>query len=430
MRATPSISSRVSALLASAVLLASLYGCGSSDSPTTVATPATPSSTPVAAVSDVPVSLTDTIKAQTFSIGVANIAFVFDEATQKDVLDAAKVTQIDSIDLRGSFNGWAKTAGYTLTKSATDKGIWYLSIPPAFVKAPGNSGQPEYKFVVTGTVNGTAAATAWINVSATTPTGYAFAGNHTLVFATDDPNAIAAASTQSGIAKPLAQFDLTKDADKAAISNFRAVPGTTKLFRSYHPFKKSRAALDTEETRLTLVKGFIESTGIKTIITLSGQESADAAQNESISPYVQAIINTNHDLFLNTSYNAVYYSSNSSDFGKLMGSVVSYINDDANATPVLVHCRLGEDRTGVVTAMLAALLGTSWDDIKADYAASNNMLAQEYRDPKLLQYAFEHMLNTSITTADFDLKKAVSTYFIKGSYLTQTQIDALTAKLK
>jgi protein tyrosine/serine phosphatase len=42
----------------------------------------------------------------------------------------------------------------------------------------------------------------------------------------------------------------------------------------------------------------------------------------------------------------------------------------ANDGPYLVHCYAGVDRTGIVCAILAALMGASPEEIAADYARS------------------------------------------------------------
>lgn len=43
---------------------------------------------------------------------------------------------------------------------------------------------------------------------------------------------------------------------------------------------------------------------------------------------------------------------------------------DPASYPVAIHCSGGKDRTGIVVALLLALLGVSDDDIRADYALS------------------------------------------------------------
>lgn len=54
------------------------------------------SSDPVVETSDVPVVLTPDVKVRTYSLEQAdNIVFVFDEASQQDMLDKAHVTAID-----------------------------------------------------------------------------------------------------------------------------------------------------------------------------------------------------------------------------------------------------------------------------------------------------------------------------------------------
>ena len=52
-----------------------------------------------------------------------------------------------------------------------------------------------------------------------------------------------------------------------------------------------------------------------------------------------------------------------------LSRAVGLIADAANA-PVVVHCAVGKDRTGIVCGLTLAALGVSDDDIAADYALS------------------------------------------------------------
>ncbi|MFC8796957.1 tyrosine-protein phosphatase [Promicromonospora sp. NPDC057138] len=49
---------------------------------------------------------------------------------------------------------------------------------------------------------------------------------------------------------------------------------------------------------------------------------------------------------------------------------------DPQRRPMVFHCRAGKDRTGVLAAVLLALLGVGDDDVDADYALSNTAYAR------------------------------------------------------
>ncbi len=410
-------------LLASVLTMS---GCGDSDSTTTPTTP----------TSDVPVTLTEDVRTRGVAPDETTTVFIFDTTQQQDQLDLNKVTQIDAVDVRGSFNGWGKTAGFEMTQSQTDDGIWYLSLPSSQVAIPGNSGQPEFKFVITGTVDGAAAKESWLSMSATTPVDYITGGsdsNHIIVFPTDDFEQVKANRQIANTIKTLAEFDLTKEEDKQKIANFRLVPGTSKLYRSYHPFKKSRSQYDTENDRVAQVQAYMQQYGVKSVITLYKDEtgSLDATKGETISAYHQAIIDGGHNLYLpEADYNTVYFASDSAKFGGWVTQVVEFIISDSNEAPFEIHCRLGTDRTGVFSAVIASLMGASWSDIVANYQSSNNMGIKEFRDYKLLKYSFEKMLKVDLDDSNVNLQQEMTTYMVSNGYLTQAQIDALIAKLK
>lgn len=344
----------------------------------------------------------------------SKVAFVFDQA-------AYKFESVSKVYLEGSFNGWLKGTddSWLLSPSSNPK-IWTLTRDAADIRIPGNSGYPEFKFYV---IVKDPKFPQEPNAISTVP-GFQMATNNLVLFPGDAPEEIAQNVVIANTLKTLDQFDLSDPAQVALISNVRQVPGTPALYRGYHPFKKSRGQYDTEEPRIALVKEALEKNGIKSVITLSGEEKAGGG--ESVSAYQQAIIAAGNQLYVNSSYNTVYYHSAEADFGNSVQTVVRFIN--SHPGPYYIHCRLGTDRTGTFSAVLAALCGTSWKDIAEDYQKTNLMGIKEFRDYHLLQYSFEKMLGKRMSEVG-DLKAELSAYFIAGGYLTRADIDALNVKL-
>jgi hypothetical protein len=68
------------------------------------------------------------------------------------------------------------------------------------------------------------------------------------------------------------------------------------------------------------------------------------------------------------------------DRAPIVAGAVEAIAESVSAgTPALFHCAAGRDRTGVVAAVLLALLGVNERDIVADYLASNRQAAEVSR---------------------------------------------------
>lgn len=346
--------------------------------------------------------------------------------------------EVTTAYVRGSFNNW-KDAEPTKLSYDAESNCWYCTVSYEYVNVPGNSGQPEYKFYINGSYKN---APSWLTE------GYLFMTsdkNMIVVFSTDDFDQIKANSARAGYIRPLADFNLDDPVDQAAISNFRLVPGTKALFRSYHPYKSSRGddrGIDTEYYRLLWVDKLATAAGIQSDICLSDNDedklttytSGGVTYQEAIPEYYQPIIDNHHVLYVNAnnkvpSYSYVYTKPTSKYFGDWVKQIVEFIIADDTPAPFQIHCRLGTDRTGVFCAVLAALCGASWDDITADYQATNNMQIQEFRDWHLLAYTFRQLLNVYDVSTVENLKEALSNYFINGGYLTQRQIDILKAKL-
>lgn len=345
-----------------------------------------------------------------------------------------KIEKPLEVYVEGSFNGWAKKSPDWELKKIKNQ-LWTLECPVEDIKIPGNSGFPEFKFIVIGEVEyiesvcgkditRTKKQTFEPNAVSRIP-GYQMASNNLILFPEDNPEDVIKNVELSKTVKKLKEYNLEEEADRERIANFRKVPGTTSLYRGYHPYKISRGHLDTEKPRINAVNQLLKEKGVQSIITLSGNEQIDS-KNESISVYVMDIRQNGNQFFVNTHYNTVYYKSASREFGEMMGDIVRFI--DTHPAPYYVHCRLGTDRTGVISAVLAALSGASWEEIAADYQKTNELGIQEVRDWRLLKYSFEKMLGKPMEEVT-DLQKELSTFFIENKFFSSADFEALKKKL-
>ena len=201
--------------------------------------------------------------------------------------------------------------------------------------------------------------------------------------------------------------------------------GNNKLYRSYHPFIKSRADHPLEDKRLATVQQLMIDYNIKSVINLSDKEKEIV---NGVKSYHNLIKNEN--LLLanqNHSYDLFYYITDKKSFTKLLNQIISFILDAKNDTPFLIHCRIGTDRTGVITAILAAFMGGKWEEIANDYELSNQTGIGEYRDKKLLRYALEKLLGQRFNNNN--LAQLVNQYFQEKLAFKQKQLANLKAKL-
>ncbi|MDE6391820.1 MAG: tyrosine-protein phosphatase [Muribaculaceae bacterium] len=360
------------------------------------------------------------------------VTFIFDNNLWK----AGTVTKVE---VRGSFNGWASKSDYALSYDK-DNDIWTVTLPYSAVKVPGNSGQPEFKFVTNGSNYLSGDGRSFM------PEGYVFMNgdrNNIVVFDRDDFETIKANSKIANVIKTVSDFDLTTREGKEEISNFRRVPGTSALFRSYHPYKYTKTSNPTEPLRIQYLTELAVEEGIKSDICLSENEERNLLSftisgtkyTETIAPFYQEIISKGQVLYVGTengstpSYNEVYYNSAGTKFAAWVKEICRFIISDRSEPPYLIHCRIGTDRTGMFSATLAALCGAAWSEIEEDYENSTRMGIQEFRGGGLLRYGFEQMLGVEDVTAVPDLAEAVADNLVSRSVITPDELVALRARL-
>lgn len=358
-----------------------------------------------------------------------DITFLFDCSTW-----GKKASDISSLYVRGSINGWTSDDASKMTYDSS-RNLYFVTVPYETAKRPGNSGQPEYKFYLNSN---------YLSTYSGFPSDYIFKNadnNMIVIFAADDIDAIRANSATANVIKKPSDFDLTTEEGQMEIANFRVVPGTKYLIRTYHPFKWSRD-FSTEPYRMKYAAELAAKYEVKSDIVLSGDETGTLTSwtvdgttyKESIPDYYNEMISGDHVLYVGKgystpSYNEVYYNSTGDKLANWINETVAFINSDSHEVPMTIHCRLGTDRTGVFCAILGALCGASWDELVYDYELSNRLGTQEFRGGALLRYAFETMLGVTDITDVTDLPQAVANYFINRGAITDADVETLTDKL-
>lgn len=408
--------------------------------------------------------------------------YALDNANSKVVflMDKAlwNVADGQTVYVHGSFNSWSHANDDTFLMSETES-YYYLVIPFNQLTALGNSGHPEYKFVIVE--NGSDNYQNNYD-KAFIPEPYVFHTsdeNLIIIYDNEDKDEIAACSATAAIWKGLKDWNLNNDDEVAKFANFRKVPGTTNLYRSWHPYKckthKSGVFKDattnpkgyfvraTEPVRHEKVIGLYEKNGIQTDICLSENETAnlqtwavgtDVAKNdnvqdsgttytESIPSYYQAILNAGnvlHMTFTNSNneeevmqYKYIYQADyNEKYLNDGLQCIIDFLKEGTHPAPYGIHCRLGNDRTGYYCAVISGLCGASWAEIAEDYQKSNYTYLGEYRDQRLLKQVFEKQFNiTDITNyTGTQLKSAMYAYYTTNTELqiTSADLDALVAK--
>lgn len=372
------------------------------------------------------------------------ITFIFSTSEKRFNISRS---DIKKIYVYGSITAWNNADESYRLNGYSDDGCFFRTFPLSAVEAVGNSGQPEFLFHVyktDGSDYTVKSSSSWqggIDYRLLFKNG----GGENMVVALpgDDLDEIYARNLQAQDVRKLAQWDLTDEAEQKRISNFRCVPGTKHLYRSYHPFDPSRPEYDTEERRLYWVAQNAAAAGIQCDIALSGDMTGNAGKaytcggknyTITIPAYYQSIIANQRVLYVGTanghtpSYNDAIFRSNGERFAQWIKETVEFILSDEHPAPFQIHCALGSDRTGAFCATLAALCGATWEQIAADYEATSNLQVNEYRHRNCIRYCLRHMCGVDpATNAQFN--EAVAAHLIDGGWLTAEQIAQLKTKL-
>ena len=356
-------------------------------------------------------------------------------------------SDIYKVYVYGSITAWRNSEEAYRLNGYSDDGCFFRTMPLSALERMGNSGQPEFLFHVIkndGSDYTVKSSTSWTGgIDARLLFKNSGGENMVVAMPGDDLDEIYDRNVIAQEVKPLSQWDLSSADEQCRISNFRLVPGTKHLYRSYHPFDPSRPEYDTEERRLYWVAQKATEAGICCDIALSGDMTSHVGQTYScgghtytitLPDYYQTIIANNRVLYVGTengqtpTYNDAIFRSDEALFAQWIKETVEFILDANHPAPFQIHCALGSDRTGAFCATLAALCGAGWEEIAADYEGTSNLKVNEYRHRNCIRYCLKRLCGVDPST-DSSFNEAVKAHFIEGGYLTAEQIAQLRAKL-
>lgn len=325
-------------------------------------------------------------------------------------------------DHDGSYAG----THYTMTRH--NKGFWYCSVPYIDVQATNQCGQPSYNFKVNDSI---------INPPSYVPDGYIyqkFNGSNgakkflCLIYSSQDEEEICTRLTKAKRCKKLSDFDLSTSEGQKQISNFRQVPGTENLYRSFHPINDDdkKGISDTSKKRMQYVAELSTKAGIKADINLSDNSQKEATY--SMPDYYQKIINNKAVLYItDCSYGQCYETPDSSQFAGGINKIIQFINKKEG--PYQIHCAIGTDRTGVVCAILAGLCGATWNQIQEDYCKSIEMGIYEYRGPGAVKYSLQKFLGVDFIEDVENLQQAITDKLVEKG-ISKSDITTMVSRLK
>ena len=389
-----------------------------------------------------PVTSEDCKKCMIADAQFSRVIFLYDHSLWN------QTEKVNSAFVCGTFNSWAENPDFQMT-FLPEFSLHYLAVDFSQIRETGNSGHPEYKFCV----NGNYVSLEGKGFIPETHIFPSYDKNLLIPLPDDDINAIIRENRIAGKVKKLSDFNLESRLGQEEISNFRLVPGTKKLFRSFHPFYSTNnrsEIFESEKKRLEFVQKLSEEEGIKSDINLTDDYTIFAGQEVKwidgsvgkveIPSYYQKILdsksvcNVMSKSGIVPSYEYVYNYPRHPLVSEWFQVIVNFIIDDAHSAPFQIHCAIGTDRTGVFCALLGALCGAKWEELAEDYEKTNRMGILEYRSRSLLAKSLQKLLDVNDISKVRNLQKAVKDYFTKTELngrpiLSEEQIEKLVKKL-
>ena len=394
------------------------------------------------------VTFTDAEKSACYTIDEIGGTVTFICSSDGSRFNTGKRTDVAKVYVYGSITAWEKEEeAYRLT-GWSDDGCYYRTMPLSALERIGNSGQPEFLMNIIK-YNGNAEAegyterahSTWPNVDSRLLFENGGGVNMVVALPGDDKDEIHSRCERAKKIDGLSDFDLSEPSEQERIANWRLVPGTKMLYRSYHPYDPSRD-YGTEERRLYYVGVLGARYGVQGDIALSGDMTGHAGKTYScggqtytvtIPSYYQQLIAGNKVLYVGTrngkvpTYKTALFESEGPVFGEWIKEVVEWILDEGHPGPYEIHCALGSDRTGAFCATIAALCDASWEAIAADYEGTTAMNVAEYRHRNCIRACLKRMCG--VDPASEGWNAAVKGHFVEHGFLTEAQIAALKTKL-
>lgn len=363
---------------------------------------------------------------------------------------------IKSVSLYGPMTDYAyRQPNYYLDQRSED-GCYYHTFSYDEVQMPGNSGQPEFTFIIDmkddstyyyiwpDTVGPGAIDKRLMFYNGTPCVMLLLPGG--LPYLTTDRDELYARSLVAREIRPLEDFNLIDSVDQHHISNFRPVPGTNGLYRSYHPYFPSATQYDTEAARLYWVSELATQLGIQSDICLTSNMESWVGETYycagdsfiiTMPPYYQQMLANNNVCYVGNQTGAslsvaqCYFHTDEERFARWFAEVINFIGDTLHPMPMQIHCAIGADRTGIFCALIEILCGQDWSTVVADYEATVNMKIQTYRHPNRLRYALIKMtgLDPALCTQT-ELAAAIRTHLVTTKQVTtNAAIDRMIQRL-
>lgn len=329
--------------------------------------------------------------------------------------------------VRGSFNDWLPEPSdkWKMEKFVTPEEVFYrIYTNDSEVMIPGGSGFPEFRYFMYRP-SSTGGEFILLENKDENITDL-FMNNYLMMKETKKDRERFSKLKETKLERRLEDFNLSCPACLSDLSNFRLVPATSCLYRGYHPYKRSKSSFNTEDKRIELVNKALTLYGIKSIITLSGEEEAEASLGEVKSEVVKEIEKKRNHLYIDASYNTVYYHSNSKEFCRILKRIATFMLK--HPAPFYIHCRLGSDRTGVICAIFALLCGAKLKEVLHDYERTTNMGVREVRNKELLIYCLTTMFDIRVNNR-MPLTYITRKHFIRHDILNPDQLYTLIEKL-